>query len=278
VFLQARSNCEHSPLILPTKEEQLVLETMSSWITGVASAVTIKLSSSIDDVVWLAPFLTTNTKLTARLQNGAVYIGVCLLQTIVAIVLAYSGDHIVSMVLGHSDDRWSTDKILTVGAGAMLGLYSIKLAHEYWEEMQEDDDSDKSDEDSEEIENGGEQELEQLSKPSDKIALSREDTSRDLKKVDSTKNGDKKECGSLFVIAFLGSVDDLTLFVPMLVGKGFDFAQLMLGAFSAASAIVVLCMFIGLCKPVANLLSAIPLALIVSTFAVALLTKGAMMD
>lgn len=252
---------------------------MWAWTTGVASAVTIKLSSSIDDVVWLAPFLTTNTKLAARLQNAGVYIGVCLLQTIVAIVLAYSGDHIVSMVLGHSDDRWSTDKILTVGAGTLLALYSVKLAHEYWEEMHEDDDSDKSDEDSEEIENGSQVELEQLSKPSsDKISLSREDTNpRDLKKVDAKKDGEKGRSQTLFVIAFLGSVDDLTLFVPMLVGKGFDFAQLMLGAFSAASAIVVLCMFIGLCKPVANLLSAIPLALIVSTFAVALLTKGAMM-
>merc|ERR1719198_1390366 len=79
-----------------------------------------------------------------------------------------------------------------------------------------------------------------------------------------------------FVIAFIGSVDDLTLFVPMLVGKSFDIVQLMLGASCAAVTIVTICLFIGLCKPVADLISKIPLAFIVLAFAVMLLIKGFM--
>lgn len=88
------------------------------------------------------------------------------------------------------------------------------------------------------------------------------------------EKGEKDRTQTLFVIAFLGSVDDLTLFVPMLVGKGFDMVQLVIGGFVAASIIVILCVFIGKCKPVADCLSAIPLAAIVVTFASCLLVKG----
>merc|ERR1712150_247994 len=83
---------------------------------------------------------------------------------------------------------------------------------------------------------------------------------------------------ALFVIAFLGSVDDLTLFVPMLAGKGFDLAELMAGGFIAASVIVLVCVFVGLCKPVADFLSSVPLVAIVVTFASILLVKGFNMD
>merc|ERR1719183_1529979 len=85
---------------------------------------------------------------------------------------------------------------------------------------------------------------------------------------------DKERSKTLFVIAFIGSVDDLTLFVPMLVGKGFDFVQLMLGAFLATVVILTFCICIGLCKPIADCLSKIPLCLIVICFATALMLKG----
>merc|ERR1719265_2894598 len=89
---------------------------------------------------------------------------------------------------------------------------------------------------------------------------------------------DKDRQQTLFVIAFIGSVDDLTLFVPMLVGKGFDLAQLMLGSFLAVSVILTFCICLGLCKPIADCLAKIPLALIVIIFAVSLLLKGFVFD
>merc|ERR1719148_504819 len=69
---------------------------------------------------------------------------------------------------------------------------------------------------------------------------------------------DKKRQQTLFMIAFIGSLDDLTLFVPMLVGRGFDWLQLISGAAIAGSTIVMLCLFVGLCKPVADFLGSIP--------------------
>merc|ERR1711988_309196 len=123
--------------------------------------------------------------------------------------------------------------------------------------------------------------------PPDKVEENEIRTSNDEEKGAETgkeEEGEEKQRPKdrdptqLFVIAFIGSVDDLTVFVPMLVGKAFDLVQLMLGAFIAASAIVLICLFVGLCKPIADCLSAVPLALIVAIFSAVLLTKGFMMD
>lgn len=89
----------------------------------------------------------------------------------------------------------------------------------------------------------------------------------------SDSEADKKP-RSLAIIAFLGSLDDLTLFVPMLVGKTFGIVELMVGAMLSAFFIVVLCVCLTQCKAVARVLEKIPLVAIVATFSVILLTKG----
>lgn len=89
----------------------------------------------------------------------------------------------------------------------------------------------------------------------------------------SVGEADKKP-RSLAIIAFLGSLDDLTLFVPMLVGKAFGIVELMVGAMLSAFFIVVLCICLTQCKAVASVLEKIPLVAIVATFSVILLTKG----
>jgi len=76
-----------------------------SWFAGVGAAISIKLSSSIDDVVWLAPFLTNNTSSVARLHNAGIYISVCLTQTVVAMAIAYSGDSLVGLLTKKLEGR-----------------------------------------------------------------------------------------------------------------------------------------------------------------------------
>lgn len=309
------------------------------FFAGLLSAIAVKLTSSIDDVLWLAPFLTTNVSYKVRCQNAMVYLGVCMLQTVVAMVIACSGTEAVEWLTGDSKNAWSTDKILTVSAGVLLALYTVKLVlcpdeddedgAEEAKGKQESEGSENnesaSDErinDSEESTVASEMELGLIAK--DKLLLDKEgfpegsDQSAPaappkqqvdvLQVVDETRSSqagsysalavgeekqscdertssendavrrqestDKKRQETLFMIAFIGSIDDLTLFVPMLVGKGFDWLQLMSGAFIAGATIVMICLFIGLCKPVADVLSKIPLAFIVGTFSTVLLTKA----
>jgi len=284
------------------------------WLVGLFSAFGIKLSSSIDDVVWLAPFLTANSSVAVRMQNSLIYTCVCLCQTVVAMLIAYSGRAAVKTLTGGAKDAWSTEKILTVGAGCLLTLYSIKLTYEWIQECNEEEGEGEKNPDggsyaqvatTEGEAQAGEQkqydsgrggqwccansgtatggDIEMAGgKPSS--ARAREMAAAGMpidnpdKPQEDLDKADKERSQTLFVIAFIGSVDDLTLFVPMLVGKGFDFVQLMLGAFLATSVIITFCICIGLCKPIADCLSKIPLAAIVIVFATILLLKGFVFD
>jgi len=291
------------------------------WLYGLASAFGIKLSSSIDDVVWLAPFLTGNSSVAMRMWNSAIYMGVCLTQTVIAMLIAASGSEVVSILTAGNKDAWSTEKILTVGAGCLLSLYSVKLTYEWIQECNEPEEEEPP-EDAEKGEEAGtgyeqvpttEAEADEAeaynsdrggkwyccradpggSKEGVVEMAERQDSkeAKDAKEEpeeapageeaggeDKDSKSEKDTSSTLFVIAFIGSVDDLTLFVPMLVGKGFDTMQLMLGAFLATSLIISFCICIGLCKPIADCLSKIPLAVIVICFATVLLLKAFVFD
>lgn len=261
------------------------------WAWGLASAFGIKLSSSIDDVVWLAPFLTSNSSWTIRIQNSVIYISVCLCQTLVAMCISYSGTKVVKFLTNGSKDAWTTEKILTVAAGCMLALYSVKLTYEYYQECMENGGENEASTENPESGSYNKVATEEGAQTDDKtLATAGRKGSKQIvnmmsveidspqKAEEEISKADKERQQTLFVIAFIGSVDDLTLFVPMLVGKGFDIVQLMSGAFVAASTIVTLCLFIGQCKPIADCLSSIPLAAIVIVFAVVLLLKGFVFD
>jgi len=276
------------------------------WLAGLAAAFGIKLSSSIDDVVWLAPFLTANSSVTIRAQNAAIYTAVCLTQTLVAMLIAYSGRAAVRVLSGGAKDAWSTEKILTVSAGCLLSIYSVKLSYEYYQECMEPEEAGAENENPEggsyakvattegedekpvyDSGRGGGKWCCAAGPPADveagkplsnrEIVPGMEIDSPDLAQ-EAIDKADKERQQTLFVIAFIGSVDDLTLFVPMLVGKGFDIVQLMLGAALATALIITFCICIGMCKPVADCLSKIPLAAIVICFAVVLLLKGFVFD
>jgi len=333
--------------------------TVIQWLGGVGAAISIKLSSSIDDVVWLAPFLTSNVSNGQRVTNTAIYITVCLVQTAIALVIAYSGNKVVHYLTSGAKGIWTTEKILTVFACSLLAIYSVKLTYEYFTEEDEDStEEDKNDankyqkpshqetegdpnarqlssrkrqveiEHAVDLEAGGAPRQTQGGGPPSARNIQRGETEaaaggvpppvdiQGMKDNGSTGPGgerrpsarlligslevepgnpqnatggaapaperrektEKNQSMTLFVIAFVGSVDDLTLFVPMLVGKGFDIVQLITGGFIAASTIVLLCIFLGLCKPVSDFLAKIPLALIVICFAIFLGIKACIME
>jgi len=301
---------------------------------GPLSAIAIKLTSSIDDVLWLAPFLTTNVNSTVRWQNAVIYLSVCMIQTVVAMIIAGSGSEAIAWMTANDKHAWSTDKILTVIAGSLLAVYTVKLTYEHF---YGDDDAESVDEGkTNSVDSERNEETASISKDitaasemelglpcllaskgvAQNSTLLEKDGFHEMKFHDVSLNStgfhdaslspnsrqmqenkrliiesptqdddvqnnlsaDKKRQQTLFMIAFIGSIDDLTLFVPMLVGQGFDWLQLMCGAAMAGSTIVMLCLFVGLCKPVADFLASIPLALIVGSFSMVLLTKGLLMQ
>ena len=82
---------------------------------------------------------------------------------------------------------------------------------------------------------------------------------------------------SLVFIAFFGSLDGLTLYVPLLAGKVLGIIQLLIGVAISVSFIVIVAFSITKCKAVSDVLQRIPIFVIVSIFATLLLVKGLLM-
>jgi hypothetical protein len=256
---------------------------MNMWASGLGAAVVLKLASSIDDVLWLTPFFTSDASLRRRSHHAAIYISVCLMQTVVAMSIAVSGESLVAALTQSSDKAWSTDKILSVFAGSMLALYTLKLLCDYIAELR--DETEAADNEASDVESNltpsstgmGQSPLMTQSPVGRTESILAEGHRRISElKMDTAK--EKPTRRTLFVVSFVGSIDDLTLFVPMLCGKSFGWVQLVLGSLIAASSIVLLCCFLTACKPISRIISSIPFPLIVGAFATVLLYRGLTMN
>jgi hypothetical protein len=275
----------------------MLITPIAAFVAGVAAAMAVKLASSIDDVLWLSTFLTPQISKRVRVQNAITYASVCLLQTCLAYILSQFGQSVLDNIMGGADDeRMSTDRLLTLISGSALLVYSIVLGVDYYQENFGDERY-KSVERASSLE-GNEAEVDEGDHNGVVNTVSKDDFDVELPKVsmqfdaleieddfheDRSESDDEddpaappfnKKSRPLAIIAFLGSLDDLTLFVPMLVGKTFGIFELIVGAMIATLFIVIMCVFLTSCKVVADLLEKIPLVAIVATFAIILLVKG----
>ena len=113
----------------------------------------MKLTSSIDDVVWLVPFLIIKNRRKVII-HVSIYMWVCLIQAILALAIAQGGVAALDAMTA-TKKGWSSDKILSVGAGGLLFAYGLWLIREWWLDDDDDDDGEGGD-------NGGEGESESL--------------------------------------------------------------------------------------------------------------------
>jgi len=234
---------------------------LAVWTVGMLSATLVKIVCSIDDVVWLAPFLAGRSRRDVMIHS-AIYVWVCFIQALIALGLSHGGTELLDTLLG-SKSNWSTEKVLTVTSGLMLFMYGAYLASfdckckaktESPEDTDNDGDFKRQFGDLE----GADTEVSQL--------LPGGDSNSDKSKSFTAR--------SLIVIAFIGSLDDLTLFVPLLVGKAIGWMQLILGAGLATCMIILVCLSLTCCTTVTSFLSRLPLWGIVFTFSTYLLIRG----
>ena len=288
------------------------------FLAQAAEAFVLKTASSIDDVLWFAKFLTRERSRVERGRNIFVYCVICLLQTMLAFLIARSGEEAL--------DTWvhlhhfSSERLLTCIAAGGLGLYSIKLLLEEFEEREmccyatkegyeqtptsekKPFPSKKSIDDEDDV-NGVEM-LEVRSEGSDDsppraaraegsdekptasplhetledVDLEANDSGDDDEDDDDEEEMDTSSMRTLVVVAFCGSLDDLTLFVPMLAGGAIGPLALVTGALAATGLVVLLCLFLNLFSRVSDCLQKIPLVAITSCFFVYLVLKATVLS
>jgi len=252
------------------------------YFAGTSQAVSVKLLSSVDDILWLSTFLTPNLSIKTRINNALVYTAVCLLQTCLAFLISTGGETAIDELLKKhfGDHIVSSDKLLTLISGTVLGIYAVVLGIAYYQE---------------EIIGSNNEDVEYnsilhscpLSPEEGKNAKNDSTTVEpfqidyddpeelDLKELTmKEENESETSSPSLFIIAFIGSLDDLTLFVPLLVGKTFHMFELIAGAMIAVVIILCFCVFLVKCKIVSDFLQKIPLCVIVFIFSIVILVKG----
>ena len=281
-----------------------------AFFSSVGAAISVKIISSIDDVLWLSSFLTPDHPMEVRLKNSIVYTAVCMAQTFLAYIISTGGEKAIDGILTEffGENAISTDKFLTLLSGSALAIYAVMLVNEYVRNDilgidDDDEEAHKSDRGYEsipcqepreaDIELKGLEEKQKASSDIEKSStvetattISSDGSQSNIVgeiqdedfKSEHTTTREKNESKKLVVIAFLGSLDDLTLFVPLLVGQTFHILELIIGAFIATCIILFICFFLVQCKLVAEIIQNIPLCFIVVAFSLALIVKGVLME
>ena len=105
------------------------------WVVAVLAAVITKLSSSIDDIVWMLPFLASPCR-AQNLARAAQYVATMIGVAALACLVAIGGAQAIDELLGE-DGYWTSDRVLALASGCALLIYAIFLAHGWWQERQE---------------------------------------------------------------------------------------------------------------------------------------------
>eukprot|EP00656_Telonema_subtile_P005180 TRINITY_DN12354_c0_g1_i1.p1 TRINITY_DN12354_c0_g1~~TRINITY_DN12354_c0_g1_i1.p1 ORF type:complete len:228 (+),score=77.72 TRINITY_DN12354_c0_g1_i1:132-815(+) len=106
------------------------------WVVFCLLAVLTKLSSSVDDVAWLLPYI--NAK--AAGLNALLY--VFLMECVVGLAIAagIGGRQAMSSIVSE-DGYWNTERVLSLVSGCLLTVYAVYLFYDWWTELEDDDDN-----------------------------------------------------------------------------------------------------------------------------------------
>ena len=109
--------------------------TAGGWLLGVLAALAIKLSTSVDDVAWLLPFVASSTR-SANMQRALQYIATNFFVASVACGVALGGGAAIAEVTD-DDSPWPSERVLGMCSGLALSLYSLYLFKGFLEERNE---------------------------------------------------------------------------------------------------------------------------------------------
>lgn len=254
----------------------------------IAAAIVTKLSGSVDDVVWLMPFLSptgkTNTK---RLCMAETYIMVMCLVTTCAIAISIGGEMLFELIFGDDDAYWNAQRVLSLASGIILSLYTIYLFYEWWNERSEDDaetvdvmDPSASSQSPSDLktksnaetagDNPDDTEMHELNpdEPDASVEVyGVKDTAKETEDADDI-NTSKLTVGRLVIVAIAGSLDDFAVQCALLLAETFLWYQLLIGVFIGTLIVVFICFCISYVHCVVKYIEKVPIWVIIGALAI----------
>lgn len=216
-------------------------------------AIVIKLTTTINDVIWLVPFVVNPRSKSKVILNCSIYAWVSAFQAMLALSISHGGLAAID-ALKSTDSGWSSEKVLTFFSGLSLIIYGFSICKEYFK-----------------TEYANIFKVEDNSKDEEKMLLVIAENSPD------TSDAKERSSRSLFVVAFLFSLDDLSLLVSVLIGNPMTWFELTLGTIISVCVICIVCFIVGMFKSVSVFLESIPTFAIVFVFGITLAIKSLIM-
>ena len=289
------------------------------WVLAVLASVLTKLTSSIDDVVWLLPFVAGSHR-TTNMWRAAQYVATMVGVAGAACAVAVAGDQAIEALVDE-DSEWSSQvalparhtrahalsassvsepyrlrrrqRVLSLAAGAMLSLYSIKLFREWLAERREAREEAREEpaaastatvelqvvSDAQEPAGARDKEAPSCDKdstpapaattdaPTDDPTDAPTDAPIDAPAAPPAPAAPASTARRLLVVSLMGSVDDFAVFVSLMLARTFSAPQLLLGVGVGSVLVTSFCLFASLFEPVVRAISLVPLFAIISAFA-----------
>eukprot|EP01083_Nonionella_stella_P097107 272965_1 len=258
------------------------MSVVSNIVLILASIVT-KLTGSVDDVVWLLPFVSpTNKTKRKRICMAATYISVMCTVTAAAIAISYLGRQLVQLMLNNTESYWTAERILALPSGIVLFLYSIYLFYDWYQDRQDADDTDSNNIQpvhkqvpSESAISVPDQVMEKCDADTEMAVLTEQNHESQMDEVglkEDEKIGNQSDkqitVRRLIIVSILGSLDDFAVQCALLLAETFSWYQLFLGVFIGSGIVVVFCVGIGYVRCIAKYIEKIPIWLIIGLLAV----------
>lgn len=111
---------------------------VGAFVGGTVLACALKLTTSVDDLIWFSPFLALCKDNQERFKCCIIYAIVCFIVTIGALTIAYLADLGFTAILGAAgndgDGYWDSARILSLVAAVAIGAYAGKEYREWVED------------------------------------------------------------------------------------------------------------------------------------------------
>jgi len=204
------------------------------WMAQIAAATGWKLTTSMDDIMWLSPFLaTTRNSLSATIGKLGIYIVVVQCVVLAASSVVWGSDYLTK-VLAEQGHAVNIHAYLLLFSGSLLSCYALYLFREWYNEK---------------FGNGGDDDDE-------------EDDSKDF----TTKR--------LIIVSFLGQLDELASFTTALLGGFFAPLSLSIGCLFACIMIASMTAGALKVKFIAEIILSVPVWAIIGTVSIYNLCNG----
>lgn len=254
----------------------------AAYVGLVLLATTTKLFSSIDDIVWLTPFVSGKMSKQRKVYHTCLYQLLNCLIIGCSIALAAGGIAALSIILGEDPGYWDAERVIGFLSAGVLGLFAIKVAYDERQAAKKIDKKKEGTDDFSAVaiqltdDSEGYRSFVEHMEDSESEEGGKQDNEneRPYASKRGAKSAKKYSTWNLVCIALLGSLDELIIQSNMLLNGTYNYTQYVVGSLLGALVVNLICLYLGHLKIIVEWIEKVPLSVIIALLAVLALVNA----